>query len=556
MVNHSTKLIIICIFVAMKPLEESWKNIGSMISEENIYKNHKNKKKSFNSFFDKEQMLRIVHEALSFVSGSVYHDSLSEYTESQLMFWYEDMRCVLTTGDFAPFKIYLSKLNTCTKMIKSGGEAGVKSKSMPVIALYILVKTGKFGEFEKNMLLKDLKDDKIYPDNPITCAYFSEKLRTHLSLDDLTPLLVEEVAQKHSFFTLKKMGVVGVICSLMIAIGVLFYTDFTPKVYEEINDSRIKFKVKEMTNHGIFPTDVSIQYDFSSEENYGEAFIDWNDGQTPPLKLINKYGVVNHTFTNSCGDRKIRLLIGNRQKMLYVPVYGKGWLAKLHYKIQDSLKVIDWGWPFNTNGFIIYPHYVRLDNEKTIPFDFPFQNKGIIHVNPQKYITDGLIKNPDDFDFLFQKIQDFGIDADNMIIEARVKDPQNEGGLACFDTGIALHGDNDGSIGGLTFNLLQVGCTKYARILVGETEVGYNTKNPNYPLSTVGLDLDNWVTVKLFIKNNILQIFADNKLLVSLPYKGYVGELKFIQVAFRGSGSMDWINITNLQGQTIYHDDL
>ena len=176
---------------------------------------------------------------------------------------------------------------------------------------------------------------------------------------------------------------------------------------------------------------------------------------------------------------------------------------------------------------------------------------GILHI-PIEEIPSQIIKNGE-FYVALQNLSDFDYDTDNIIFETRVKNPHEEGGISCFDISIDLNGLVDNKLGILSFNIVKPKCTRFARIRVGDSF--YPKEKSDILLDKLGINFDDWNIVKVKTHNNRLKIFVNNEELYDFPYKGKIGILKFMQIYFKGTGSVDWVKISDLEGKILYNED-
>jgi hypothetical protein len=208
------------------------------------------------------------------------------------------------------------------------------------------------------------------------------------------------------------------------------------------------------------------------------------------------------------------LKIDNRVKKLLVPVNSVGWLALLD-NYNTPLRLID----------------------------------GVLHHNinsiPAAVLADGT------YYVTYMTINNFDINGDNMIFETRVKNPKSEGGISCFDIAIDVNGSTNLGRGILSFNLLSKGCERYAKIRVGDLSLP-SSDMPS--LLKSGIDPSDWIVVRASTKNGVLTIFVDDQLLYNLKYTGSIGDVKVMQIGFKGSGSVDWVTVKSHECKLLYQE--
>ncbi len=86
------------------------------------------------------------------------------------------------------------------------------------------------------------------------------------------------------------------------------------------------------------------------------------------------------------------------------------------------------------------------------------------------------------------------------------------------------------------YNFLQL--ILYTALTVGSYGVT-NTTDLIYQFQT-------WTKLALVARNKKLSVYRDEILIKSIDYSGTkIGSLKRIKIAFKGSGSVDWVNLYN-----------
>ena len=52
-----------------------------------------------------------------------------------------------------------------------------------------------------------------------------------------------------------------------------------------------------------------------------------------------------------------------------------------------------------------------------------------------------------------------------------------------------------------------------------------------------------------------MKIFANENLIHDLRYEGKIGDIKFLQIGFKGSGSVDWVKMQDNTTNVGYAED-
>lgn len=175
-----------------------------------------------------------------------------------------------------------------------------------------------------------------------------------------------------------------------------------------------------------------------------------------------------------------------------------------------------------------------------------FQNNGKLYLSPSTRPNRYAWSN---FRFIKPSLfANLGVSADNFVLEARIKNPVAEGGISCYDPGLAVLGKYGFSA---HVQYMEEGCTYYSSIgAVKSFDRGRDTN-----LSSLGHDFSDWRTVKMLVNDNTVTAYIDDIELYSKQYEGSVGELHGIQLSFKGSGSVDWVRLKDTSGTLLYSND-
>lgn len=134
----------------------------------------------------------------------------------------------------------------------------------------------------------------------------------------------------------------------------------------------------------------------------------------------------------------------------------------------------------------------------------------------------------------------------NFTFEYRVRNAPQYGGQAAYDVGF-----------GLTLPQGEISASMMSNDIQGLpwTFISMNgLKQSNLPFLI--RNLDEYSTVKIKCSNNIASFFHNDTLLISLPYLGQICTISQLKFWFKGSGSIDWIKVTNLDNNALaYFED-
>lgn len=129
------------------------------------------------------------------------------------------------------------------------------------------------------------------------------------------------------------------------------------------------------------------------------------------------------------------------------------------------------------------------------------------------------------------RVQHFGVDGDNARFEVRANNSQSAGGISCFDLTIAISGTKSSA----HVSLMTDWCSFYANLAAGRTA--------RSQVPELARDLQAWHTYKLQTENHVVKVFYDGVLIYSMPYEGEIGEIVGISVNFKGTGSVDKVEL-------------
>jgi hypothetical protein len=178
-------------------------------------------------------------------------------------------------------------------------------------------------------------------------------------------------------------------------------------------------------------------------------------------------------------------------------------------------------------------------------------------IAPQLAIQNGIIqlRNADigkqGLDYYSTKHQlnkDFPIDGDSCFIEARIRDSEAEGGLRYY-TGAISFIDSARNIMHLKAVQDAVGATT---LRIADT----NLPGTKYLNKYLDINLQDWRILGIKLKDQTAYIYLDGKEIHKVAYKGSFGNIKGLKLATTGSGSVDWIRLSNsYTGKEVFFDD-
>lgn len=274
------------------------------------------------------------------------------------------------------------------------------------------------------------------------------------------------------------------------------------------------------------PQTLIIEYDFTSL-GIDTAVVDFDcadkefwmhPGDLDQLVLRQSKGRFTHTFTKPTYGAI--LLIANNQ------VVGN---------INHTTNTNGWvGWTGATEGTT--QALPQTEIEPTGRLKVPFSaRKGI----------------PGDFYTHIINQRAFNLDADELLLEARVKNPFSEGGISCFETEFSAQWGKEAH---QTVSMLvtRPGCGANTFVRVGQQVFS----NGDYDLSGQSTDLDAWHSLKIRTYQHTVYTYIDNQLVFQQNYTSDLKTVKAIHLCFKGTGSVDWVRLANSRtGKMIYQED-
>lgn len=301
----------------------------------------------------------------------------------------------------------------------------------------------------------------------------------------------------------------------------------------------VKFEIIKTV--GKYPQAVRIKYDVSSLPNVQNIEIGTGVGKMVTGTHFEGFSMVS--------DKKIDTLA---QTYFYPGVYHLT-LSVNHKEIKHRYHTV----------------YSKPNLWTVWGFGVAYEKSGVTNINPTRnYIKDGVfhfnpnelpkeIKNKDDLkNTVHVLVQDFGVSLDSTQVEARMKNPQSEGGESCYDMQISLFDKNFNSIGA---KFTTEGCTDFATLVAGKTYFRIqNNKRKNIDLDSFGVNQDEWNVFKLLVKGKVLEVFVNDKLAFKGTFETYeaFSDLVDARITFKGAGSIDWVKISHsVTGKMVYQTD-
>ena len=214
-------------------------------------------------------------------------------------------------------------------------------------------------------------------------------------------------------------------------------------------------------------------------------------------------------------------MVVNDSVMHEIPlqIYSEGWQCLISYDLSGSKIPIYISKKYSKTG---EGYHVSMDNLKKFNIDFARKEYWTEYINSKDF--------PE-------------IISSNFSFEATVKNPMIEGGLTCQDVKLYfVFEDNYGVI-----PLCETGCVSNLEMYF----CGIYKNGKTEDLSAFGIDLSNWNTIKCNVKDKELSVFINNKKTFGLNSLQDGGNLKYIEICFKGNGFMKNPKLYDSEGNMV-----
>lgn len=193
-------------------------------------------------------------------------------------------------------------------------------------------------------------------------------------------------------------------------------------------------------------------------------------------------------------------------------------------KVLDSTKVI-----IPSNGWVAGYEEVHY-----LP-PHQWKKNGVAHISKDDLLDN--IREQSIYYSFIKKVGNFDkkLSCDEMVFETRLKNPISEGGISCNDISIVFTGEKHKFL----LNLTQKGCSHYAYVRFSNKIIEGKSNN----LSKLGINLDEFVRLRIILKDKKLQIYTDDQLIFQTNYTDNLGKMQAAYIGFKGLGSVDYVKI-------------
>ena len=354
--------------------------------------------------------------------------------------------------------------------------AGSKNSTINILCAFLLLKKGALSPDERQFQEK-LKGNRYY-----VRRYFATLTTTPPSQTATEPEATTARRAKYPNHWI--MAGIG----LLAAVFLLVWGYATPA--NEL-PPRPTLHLSIDTAAKIFPKEIKVQYDLTSEQYLNKAHLNF----------------IGHRIDLTSLKGEVTLTV-KHPKLYQVDLFSEGELlaSKKAFLASDNW----WGY---------------LNNDSQLkPEDF--LTNGQLHIeNEAKYI------NPvAEFYTKFQNFRNFGVNGDNLELVAEVKNPITNPHQFAHDISVDVVGYKHS----ICFNLLSPAALQYANMVVGTTDYKQNDKKD--VLRNLGILVPEWKNLKVKTKNNRITISLGDKTIINAPYEGEIGQVVGLQFMFKGAG--------------------
>lgn len=341
-------------------------------------------------------------------------------------------------------------------------------------------------------------------------------------------------------FTLPRLVFIflGLIAGLVLCYFGFDWWQSRPFSSEELKN--VQFKVIKTV--GKYPQAVRIMYDVRPLKRVRDVELILGVG-----KIVAANNFVSYITSSSKTSDTVS------QTYFYPGVYRLNLLVNKHIIKTNYHTVYSYPNQWAAWGFGVAYEKNWITNISTVK---TYINDGSLHLDPRDLPNE--IKGEDDYRHtVYALTQDFNIHLDSLTLEARLKNPENEGGESCFNTGISLTDDH---LNNAEAEFTMKGCSDYAKLIVGKTifRKGNLQQGKNVDLDNFGINHNEWNTFKLQLRDNQAEVFVNGNSVFRGEYEGRENftNLTDIRFIFKGSGSVDWVKVSNsYTGKVVYQTD-
>ncbi len=143
--------------------------------------------------------------------------------------------------------------------------------------------------------------------------------------------------------------------------------------------------------------------------------------------------------------------------------------------------------------------------------------------------------------------KEFNISGDNFELNTSFKSSQDIGGITCYDFILKIICENEIN----SVKLMEKGCSQFSGMKIGKTILSGDHED----LSSFKFELDKWNDLKIRVENQVAKLYINHVKIFDGDYNAKNGDIVGLEIIFKGTGKLDYINIEDLINQRRYNKD-
>ncbi len=145
-------------------------------------------------------------------------------------------------------------------------------------------------------------------------------------------------------------------------------------------------------------------------------------------------------------------------------------------------------------------------------------------------------------------VNDFGdLYADNFSLETALRNTFRKGSGACGESKLIVMCENNVFVIPLSIP----GCASALNAYLPGKEL----KGSLMDLSALGVDYNNWVKLRLQVKDKAVQVFVNDKLALNNTFSANAGKVVGLFYRFQGSGAVDYVYVWDDKSGLVFKDE-
>ncbi len=311
----------------------------------------------------------------------------------------------------------------------------------------------------------------------------------------------------------------GAIAALLLLIGVLLLSFIAGKSVKTSNLSSgdFTFSSKKVVTTGV-PNSVIFDYD-ASKSPVDSIFIQqsWNkELSTQVPKNQNQHTSIYYYP----GYFKAKLVVGDKiMKEHDLFIQTNGWIPFVEQK----------------------PVPIFLDSND-------LKKNGIMGLSLEDIKSYNIQLQPNTPIVRYSNVRDFGsITSDEFVLETSIRSDYKIGGAICQKAWVSILCEGSA----ITIPLSKKGCISENSLFI----LGESISGKSNDLTGFGVDFDDFVTIKSEANRSQILFYVNNKLVYQVKNPLLKFKIAGIVYRFQGTGSVDYVKLTEGSGRMVYQED-